>query len=61
MYDHNYSPDWIITKLTGSCAFVWPPLAIEEGEVATDDQGQKDFHKRCTDFQFKTLGTERYC
>ena len=58
--DKYYSPDWIITKMTDKRSFVWPPLAIEEGEVATTDEAQIDFHKRCTDFQINTLPFERY-
>lgn len=60
VYDKNYSPDWIITKMTDKRSFVWPPLAIEEGEVATQDECQRDFHKRCTDFQFSTLNQDCY-
>jgi GR25 family glycosyltransferase involved in LPS biosynthesis len=61
VYDIPYSPDWIITKLTGKRSFVWPPLAIEEGDVATQDQSQRDFHKRCNQFQFENVKRTLYC
>ena len=41
-----YSPDWTITKF-GKRALVYPMLAVEEGNVATDHVGQQEFHKQC--------------
>jgi len=46
-----FSPDWIFTK-NGKRAFVWPPLAIEEGDVKTTHQGHIEFHKRCAQFLY---------
>ena len=48
------SPDWIITKLTKKRRFVWPPLAVEEGIVKTNDQGQINFHHSCKNFLYNT-------
>ncbi len=42
-----FSPDWTITKF-GKRAIVYPMLAVEEGNVVTDHQGQQSFHKQCT-------------
>jgi len=41
-----FSPDWTLTKI-GTRALVYPMMGIEEGQVATDDIGQIEFHKRC--------------
>lgn len=49
--DEPYSPDWILTK-KGKKALIWPPLGVEEGEVKTDDQGQIDFHRKCSRFLY---------
>jgi GR25 family glycosyltransferase involved in LPS biosynthesis len=47
-----YSPDWLITKKSPKRCFVYPPLAVEEGEVNTTDEGQVWFHRSCKNFLF---------
>jgi len=46
--------DWIFTKdaLNGNRALMFPPLAVEMGLVRTTHQGQIDFHRNCSDFQY---------
>ena len=49
-----YCSDWTITKLSTKRVLVFPPLAVEEGIVVTDHQGQVDFHRNCTQYQLTT-------
>ena len=42
----HFSPDWTLTK-NGRRAVVYPMMGVEEGHVATSDQGQAEFHKAC--------------
>jgi GR25 family glycosyltransferase involved in LPS biosynthesis len=46
--DHPYCSDWILTKDAKRRGLVWPMLALEEGEVKTDHEGQIRFHRECT-------------
>jgi len=41
-----FSPDWTLTK-EGRRALIYPMLAVEEGRVATDHEGQREFHRVC--------------
>uniref|UniRef100_A0A6C0DWB3 Glycosyltransferase n=1 Tax=viral metagenome TaxID=1070528 RepID=A0A6C0DWB3_9ZZZZ len=45
-----FSPDWTLTK-EGRRALIYPMLAVEEGRVATDHQGQIEFHRLCAEAQ----------
>jgi len=47
----HFSPDWTLTK-HGRRALIYPMLGVEAGEVATDHQGQAQFHKQCFDTHF---------
>lgn len=42
----EFSPDWAITKF-GNAGAIYPMLAVEEGNVVTNDWGQINFHKEC--------------
>ena len=42
----HFSPDWTITKF-GRTAAIYPMLAVEEGHVVSDHQGQINFHREC--------------
>lgn len=46
-----YSPDWTITK-NGKRALIYPPLAVEEGEINSTHQGQINFHRSCKNFLY---------
>jgi hypothetical protein len=41
-----FSPDWTLTKY-GKAVAIYPMLAVEEGVVATEHEGQRDFHHWC--------------
>lgn len=41
-----FCSDWTLTK-EGERAAIYPMMAVEEGVVATDHQGQIDFHRMC--------------
>ena len=45
-----FSPDWTLTK-DGRRAAIYPMLAVEEGKVVTDHQGQREFHRICAEAQ----------
>jgi len=45
-----FSPDWTLTK-EGRRAAIYPMLAVEEGKVVTDHQGQIEFHRLCMEAQ----------
>jgi len=47
----HFSPDWTITK-HGRRALIYPMLGVEGGEVATDHEGQAQFHRQAYDFHF---------
>jgi len=47
-----FSPDWTITK-DGNRAIVYPMYAVEEGNINSDHQGQINFHRSCTQFNYK--------
>ena len=49
-----FSPDWTLTK-KGKRALVYPMMGIEEGQVATDDIGQIEFHKKCHKIHYDPL------
>lgn len=50
-FDPYFSPDWTLTKL-GNRALIYPMLAVEEGNVATDHVGQQNFHRLCTEMHY---------
>jgi len=41
-----YSPDWTLTKF-GKRAAIYPMIAVEEGNVCTENEGQQTFHRDC--------------
>lgn len=47
-----YSPDWIITK-KGNRALLYPPLGIEDGNTPTSHEGQREFHRKSFEAQYK--------
>lgn len=47
--DKNFSSDWIITK-DGKRAAIYPMLAIEEGNTASDIPMYMDYHSSCRNF-----------
>lgn len=47
-----FSADWTLTK-DGNRAIVCPMLAVEEGIIASNHQGQINFHRSCTEFNYK--------
>ena len=46
-----FASDWTITKY-GKRARIYPMLAIEEGSVDSDHEGQIWFHRQCHDVHF---------
>ena len=51
------SADWTFTKM-GSRALLYPPLAVEEGQVNNDHYGQVQFHKQCREFLYNHQYTD---
>ena len=51
--DGPFSSDWTITKF-GKRAAIYPMLAVEEGNVHTDHEGQREFHARCSMLNYNT-------
>ena len=41
-----FSPDWVLTKF-GKVVAIYPMLAVEEGIVVTEHEGQRNFHQVC--------------
>lgn len=46
-----FASDWTITK-EGNRAMIYPMLAVEEGQVNTDHQGQINYHRQCAKIQY---------
>jgi hypothetical protein len=51
--DKPYSPDWILTKFAKHRALIYPPLAIENGQTPTTNQGQVVFHRESHKLQLQ--------
>ena len=50
--------DWIYSKICpGNRALRWVPLVVEEGFVKAEDQGQRNYHMQCRNFQYNTSYT----
>ena len=43
-FSEPFAADWTITK-NGKRAFIYPPLAVEEGEINSPHEGQINFHR----------------
>jgi GR25 family glycosyltransferase involved in LPS biosynthesis len=50
-FSEPFSADWTITK-NGKRALLYPPLAVEEGEINSTHQGQINFHRQCKNFLY---------
>jgi hypothetical protein len=44
--DGPFSADWTLTKF-GHAVMMYPMLAVEEGDIQTDDVFHARFHKQC--------------
>lgn len=45
------SVDWVFTK-QGRRAIIYPPLCVEEGEIPSDNEVHKVYHRECKNFQY---------
>ena len=48
----HFNPDWTLTKDAERKAAIYPMLALEAGQVNTDNEFQVSFHKQCFETHF---------